>query len=81
VTIGSGVTSIGSSAFYQCSGLISITSLAMTAPTIFATGDTVFMGVHNNGTLYVPIGSSGYDRWMQNANYYLGLYNWTKVEQ
>ena len=22
-----------------------------------------------------------YDNWMQNANYYLGKYGWTKVEQ
>ena len=28
------------------------------------------------GTLTVPSGSSGYDTWMQNATYYLGMYNW-----
>jgi hypothetical protein len=50
----------------------------MTAPTI---GNKTFQDVHSNGTLYVPIGSSGYDVWMGSGDYYLGLYNWTKVEQ
>ena len=78
VAIGSGVTSIGGGAFSNCSGLTSITSNATTAPTIQS---NTFQSVITNGTLYVPIGSSGYNIWMQNANYYLGLYNWTKVEQ
>ena len=77
-TIGSGVTTIGDQAFYYCSSLSSITSNAVTAPTITS---YTFGNVKNNGTLYVPIGSSGYDVWMQNANYYLGQRNWTKVEQ
>jgi hypothetical protein len=77
VTIGSGVTSIGSWAFYYCN-LKTITSNATTAPTI--NGGT-FQGVTSNGTLYVPIGSTGYDIWMSTDNYYLGKYNWTKVEQ
>jgi len=78
VAIGSGVTSIGGGAFSNCSGLTSITSNATTAPTIQS---GTFQNVKTNGTLYVPIGSSGYNVWMQNANYYLGKYNWTKVEQ
>ena len=78
IDIPSGVTSIGGSAFAYCSGLTSITSNRTTAPTI---QNTTFQGVKTNGTLTVPQGSSGYNTWMQNANYYLGLYNWTKVEQ
>ena len=78
ITIPDSVTNIGNGAFYYCSGLTSVTSLATTAPTIKS--DT-FQNVKTGGTLYVPNGSSGYDTWMQNANYYLGLYNWTKVEQ
>ena len=81
VTIPSGVTSIGQSAFYNCTSLITITSNASTAPTIYS---QTFRLVKTNGTLYVPIGSSGYNAWMavgSSYNYYLGNYNWTKVEQ
>jgi hypothetical protein len=78
IDIPSGVTSIGSYAFAYCNSLISIVSNATTAPTIQS---TTLRNVHTSGTLTVPSDSSGYDIWMQNANYYLGLYNWTKVEQ
>ena len=78
VTIGSGVKSIRNSVFYNCRSLTSIVSNAMIAPTITY---STFGFVKTNGTLYVPSGSSGYDTWMQNSSYYLGLYNWTKVEQ
>lgn len=78
VTIGSGVTSIGQSAFDSCSGLTSIMSNATTAPTIQS---STFYRVNTGGTLYVPIGSSGYDVWMGTSSYYLGYYSWTKVEQ
>lgn len=77
VTIGSGVTSISGYAFYNCSSLISITSLATTAPTI---ENNTFRDVKTEGTLYVPTGSN-YNTWMGTGNYYLGKYNWTKVEQ
>ena len=78
VTIGSGVTSISGYAFYNCSSLISITSLATTAPTI---ENNTFRDVKTEGTLYVPVGSTGYDVWMGTGNYYLGKYGWTKVER
>lgn len=78
VTIGSSVTSIGTFAFYQCISLTSITSLATTAPTI---RDDTFKKINTGGTLTVPSGSSGYDVWMGTGDYYLGKYNWTKVEQ
>lgn len=78
VTIGNSVTSIGQSAFGSCSKLASIASLATTAPTI---QDGTFYNVKTNGTLTVPRGSSGYDVWMGTSSYYLGKYNWTKVEQ
>jgi len=77
ITIGKSVTFMNS-AFNGCTSLSSITSLATTAPTITS---YTFQNVKTNGTLYVPSGSSGYDVWMKNANYYLGKYNWTKVEQ
>ena len=50
----------------------------MAAPTIQS---RTFQNVHASGTLRVPSGSSGYDVWMGTGNYYLGKYNWTKVEQ
>jgi hypothetical protein len=78
VTIPDSVTNIGDNVFQNCSSLTSIVSDATTAPTIKS---GTFRNVHTNGTLTVPSGSSGYDTWMQNANYYLGLYGWTKVEQ
>ena len=78
IVIPSGVTSIGASVFARCSSLTSITSLATTAPSIL---NQTFIYVNTGGTLTVPSGSSGYDTWMQNDNYYLGLYGWTKVEQ
>jgi hypothetical protein len=74
VTIGSGVTSIGGDAFQYCTSLTSIVSNATTAPSITS---TTFYSIKNGGTLYVPIGSSGYDSWMSRLN----SYNWTKVEQ
>ena len=78
INIPSGFISIGNYAFSDCSSLTSIVSNATIAPII---KNTTFQGINTGGTLTVPQGSSGYDTWMQNANYYLGLYNWTKVEQ
>ena len=78
VTIPDSVTSIGNQTFEQCSELVSVTSLSTTAPTIQG---TTFHNVKTNGTLTVPTGSTGYDVWMGTGSYYLGKYNWTKVEQ
>ena len=78
VTIGNSVTSIGNNAFLSCSSLTSIICNIMTAPTI---QNNTFQGVKTGGTLIVPAGSTGYDVWMGTGNYYLGKYNWTKVEQ
>lgn len=77
VTIGNGVTSIGYSAFQYCSNLSTITSHIMNAPSV---NSGTFGYAKNGGTLYVPIGSSGYETWMNDQGN-LGLYNWTKVEQ
>ena len=78
ITFGTGLTTIGDYVFVNCSGLTSITSNATTAPTIVA---ETFDEIASNGTLYVPQGSTGYNTWMGNGQYYLGYYNWTKVEQ
>ena len=50
----------------------------MTAPTI---QNNTFRSINSGGTLTVPAGSTGYDVWMGTGDYYLGHYNWTKVEQ
>ena len=78
ITIGSGVTNIGNQLLYNNMNLTSITCKAITAPTIT---NTTFKNINTNGTLYVPQGSSGYDTWMGTSDYYLGKYNWTKIEQ
>jgi hypothetical protein len=49
----------------------------MNAPSV---NPGTFQDVKNGGTLYVPIGSSGYETWM-NKQANLGTYNWTKVGQ
>jgi hypothetical protein len=78
ITIPDSVTNIGTSAFSWCSSLTNIVSNAITAPTIQS---NTFQGVKTGGTLTVPSGSNGYDTWMRTDSYYLGYYNWTKVEQ
>jgi len=74
ITIPDSITSIGNYAFSGCTGLTSITSLATTAPTI---QNNTFNGVKTGGTLTVPRGSTGYNIWMSEDDYYLGKYNWT----
>ena len=77
IDIPSGVTSIGGGAFNNCSSLSTITSYIMNAPSV---NPGTFAVANNGGTLYVPIGSSGYETWMNDQGN-LGYYNWTKVEQ
>ena len=77
VTIPNSVTSIGSMNFQYCSSLSTIISHIMIAPNV---QDGTFVDVKNGGTLYVPIGSSGYETWMNDRGN-LGYRNWTKVEQ
>lgn len=78
IIIPDSIVSIGNTVFYECSGLTNITSLATTAPTIT---NSTFQNIKTNGILTVPSGSTGYDTWMGTGNYYLGKYNWTKIEQ
>lgn len=77
ITIPDNVTSINTYAFSFCSNLTSVISLATTAPTITS---FTFQDIKTNGTLTVPAGSN-YNSWMSTGDYYLGKYNWTKVEQ
>lgn len=77
ITIPDSVTSIGNGAFFNCSNLFTITSHIMNAPSV---QPNTFGNVKSGGTLHVPIGSTGYETWMNNRGN-LGAYNWTKVEQ
>lgn len=77
IVIPAGVTSISYGSFKDNVNLDTIISLPTSTPTI---QNTTFQNIKENGTLYVPTGSS-YSTWMSENNYYLGLYNWTKVEQ
>ena len=77
ITLPSSITTIGGDAFHNA-WTKTITSLATIAPTIES---NTFQSIRNNGTLYVPSGSTGYDVWMGTGNFYLGEYGWTKVEQ
>lgn len=76
LTIPNSVTAISDGAFKGCSSLNLITSLATTAPTVKS---STFQNIKTMGTLHVPAGSD-YSAWMQTSAYYLGKYNWTKVE-
>ena len=78
VTLPNTLISIENSAFENCSALSSITCNASVAPII---ASDVFVDIGEDGTLYVPTGSAGYDVWMSVDDDYLGKYNWTKVEQ
>lgn len=77
VTIGNGVTSIGQMAFNTVDNLLTITSYIMNAPSV---SNGTFYNAKTGGTLYVPVGSSGYDTWMNQMGN-LGASNWTKVER
>lgn len=77
IYIPSSVTNIDNGAFSNCSLLETITSWSITAPTIT---NTTFQDINTDGTLYVPNNSTGYNAWMEASNYYLGLYNWSKIE-
>ena len=74
LTIGSGVTTIGEQAFDYCRQLGTIISLPTTGPSV---QHSTFYNIKDNGTLYVPIGSTGYD-YMYDK---LSAYGWSKVEQ
>lgn len=79
MVIGTGAASLGQQIFKD-TPIKNITCYAMVAPTIqqFTFKDFPYP---NKGVLTVPIGSSGYDIWMSAAQYYLGYYDWTMVEQ
>ena len=79
ITIVSGVQTIGEQAFNGCSGLTSIYSLAVIAPTF--TSSNTFFDVKTGGTLYIPTGANGYDKWMSTTSYYLGALMWQCLEE
>ena len=78
VTIGKGIKNIYNNAFQYCTSLTNITINAIKAPNIeFNT----FEEINSDGILTVPKDSTGYNVFMDTYYYYLGYYNWTKIEQ
>lgn len=57
VVIGEGVTTMGNSVFYQCNNLEKIICKAQKAPSAQYSFTTIAKG----GTLYVPVGATGYN--------------------
>ena len=74
ITIGSGVTWIGTNAFDYCSSLDKIICYGMTAPSLYS---VTFGLVKPNGRLLYPSGATGYDAWLRDKSGYLGYYGWT----
>lgn len=68
IEIPNNLTSIGGAAFYNCSSLKTITSYAVSAPTIT---NSTFTGLPTGGKLFVTSGATGYDVWLTKLN------NWT----
>ena len=62
VVFGSNLVFIDSRAFASCYELRKITSLSVTAPVL---DDEVFVGGPEDGVLYIPEGSTGYDKWLE----------------
>ena len=61
IVLDENMETIGEGAFQGCEELTSITSLAMTAPSIQS---STFNNIKSRGTLYVPAGATGYDEWL-----------------
>ena len=79
ITLPASVTSIASLAFLCCTGIKSVTSLAVTAPSITSSS---FYQCSQNVEIRVPKGSAGSysNSWMQTGNSYPGDLHWTIVE-
>ena len=74
ITIPSSVTLIGDDAFENCTSMTSITSYASSAPKVSA---YTFAYIATGGTLYIPnADEETYSKWLSNAAFYLGYYNW-----
>lgn len=73
ITIGPNVKSIGQGGLYYNKNLQMIISHAAVAPSL---GRSQFSYVKRKGVLVIPIGSSGYDKWMSEKSGYLGDIQW-----
>ena len=77
ITIPASITGTWEQALGNCTSLEEIIFLGSTAPSVHM---STFYEIKSGGTIKVPAGSTGYDDLMRTDNYYLGMYNWTKVE-
>lgn len=77
ITIPASITGSWEYSLGNCTSLEEIIFLGSTAPSMHM---STFYNIKTGGTIKVPAGSTGYDTLMSNDNYFLGMYNWTKVE-
>lgn len=73
ITLPSSLTNIGDGAFEGCDNLSEIICKAMTAPQL---GDAVFTDIATYGNLFVPMGATGYDAWLEDVS----ISEWYLVE-
>ena len=73
IVFGSSLSELEDAVFVGCLSLSQITCKANIAPSITS---YTFLNISQNGTLYVPVGSTGYDTWIN----ILGS-GWTIVEE
>lgn len=76
MTLGAGIQTIGNYSFTYLESLNVIYSKMKQAPYL----DGAFNRVKSAGTLYVPVGATGYDSWMKKSYGNLGYIYWVKVE-
>ena len=77
IKVGAGTKKMEGYIFNKCYALEKVIMKPMIAPQF----EFRALNIKRNGTLYVPIGSTGYDEWMLNENDHFGYRGWTKVEQ
>lgn len=77
ITIPTSVTTFSTDVFTGCTAL---TSMTVTKDTVPIVQQATFRGIGENGVLTYPSAVTGYEQWLSTSNWYLGYYNWNKVD-